>query len=362
MATVGKIFEVIDALAPFSLAEKGDNSGLIVGNKENKVKKALIALDITNEVANEAAGIGAELIISHHPVIYNPLYSLSDENPANILAKNGISAICAHTNLDMAPGGVSDALAEALGFEGKKVIEVIHRMPFKQVCVFCPEEYAEKVSEAMFLAGGGQQGNYSHCAFFSKGVGQFMPNEKANPFTGENGKLEKTQEVRIEMLVPPSRLKSVISAMKDAHPYEEPAFCVYDNLAFVEKYGFGKLCMSETEFSANSLAAHIKERLGCNVVRYTDSGKAIKNIAVCSGAGGSLIRYAAEKGADALICGDIKHDQLISARNLGISVFDAGHFHTEAVILPKLKEVLANAFPETEFEIAAQSIDPALYE
>ena len=362
MTTVNQIYSFIDKIAPFKLAEKSDNVGLLVGEKTSEVKKALLSLDITNAVANEAKSVGAELLISHHPIIFNPLYVLNDKNPACFLLKNNINAICAHTNLDMAKGGVNDILAESLGLKDTgRLIETIYKIPYKQVVVFVPEGNAENVYSAMCNAGGGTQGNYSGCAFSCNGIGKFLPEENAKPFIGVVGEIEEVHEVRLEMLVKPSCLNAVISALKASHPYEEPAYQVLDNNALTDEYGFGKICTLEKEMTPKELAGHIKASLNCTVIRYVDGGNPIKTVAFCSGGGGSLINDAIALGVDAYICGDIKHDQFVTAKNSDFSIFDAGHFHTETIVLPYLKKALSAEFPNVVFEIAKGNCDPVTY-
>lgn len=362
MTTVKQLYDAMNRLAPFSLAEKGDNVGLLSGEMSAPVKKVLLALDISNYVAAEAAEKGADLVISHHPVIYHPLYTLKAENPACRLLKSGIAAICAHTNLDIARGGVNDILQQALGFPEGELIEVAKVLPYKQVVVFVPESHVEAVYEAMGSAGAGTLGNYTGCAFSSAGEGRFVPNTKASSFIGSAGETEKVREIRLEMLASPERLGAVLCAMKAAHPYEEPAFQVLDNHALREEYGFGRLCTLEQEILPKALAHRIKEALGCTLVRYVDTGRPLKRVAFCSGGAGSLLPDALRLGADAYISGDIKHDQWITAQNEGVALFDAGHYHTERIVLPMLKKALSKEFSEVCFEIAASDTDPVSYE
>lgn len=361
--TVGQIFDAVNSIAPFRTAAKWDNSGLLVGDREAEVTFAIFALDITNEVVNEAIKKGANLIISHHPVIFNPLYTIGKENPVYLMIKNGISAICAHTNLDMAEGGVNDILIEKLKLKPLNIpLETEKTQPYYQLVAFVPKTHAEQVRNAICRAGGGEQGEYSDCSFSCEGTGRFLPKENANPFLGTVGVPEEAEEVRMEMLVRPEQLKAVVSAMIEAHPYEEPAYQVLENHALKSEIGFGNLCEAEKEFSPKELAEHIKNRLGCKVVRFADGGKPIKKIAVCSGSGGSFLKTALEMGADALITGDVKHDQLIDAKNLGISLFDAGHYHTENPAIQKLMERLRECLGEKlRAELTESGADPADY-
>lgn len=363
MTTVRQIYDALNEWAPFSLTEEGDNTGLLAGSPDTPVHKALLTLDMTMDAVREAVSAGAQLLLSHHPVIYHPLYKLTEDDPACFMLKNGLAALCAHTNLDMAEGGVNDALTAALGLPaGGQLLDVVHSVPYKQVVVFVPETHAGSVYEAICEAGGGEQGDYTKCAFSTPGTGRFLPGDEASPFIGQVGKVEKVDEIRLEMLVKPDRLKGVLSAMKAAHPYEEPAFQVLDNHALYEEQGFGRIIELQEPVSPRQLAKKIKTALDCTSVRFVDTDRPLKRIAICSGGAGSMLGKALKKGADAYITGDVKHDQLITARNAGIALFDAGHFHTETVVLKPLLEKLSACFPQVDFFIAKANRDPASYE
>lgn len=261
MTTVKEIYSLLDKTAPFSMAESWDNSGLIVGNAsgaciaEKNVTKVLTALDITKQVAYEAAESGADLVISHHPVIFSPLKNLSDDHPAVILAKNGISAICMHTNFDLAENGLNKYLCRILGLEPSEGV---------------PLDYDE----------------------------------------------------------------------------DKPIGCV---------------CELTHEMSCRKLAELVKLRLGCQVVRYGNSSDSILKVGVCSGSGGSFLGGAIRNGCQALITGDVKHHDFIDAQNQGISVIDAGHFHTERIFCRFICELLEDSFPELSVTQAACCTDPCSY-
>lgn len=363
MITVEDIFTYIDSFAPFGSALKWDNSGLLIGDKKAKLTNVLVTLDITNQTIEEAIRKNVNLIISHHPVIFHPLQSILADSPAYKLVQNGIHAICAHTNLDMAQNGVNDVLIETLGLEKlNHCLETTQRQAYKQVVAFVPTPYAEAVYEAMCCAGGGEQGPYKNCAFFGKGQGRFVPQVELNPFLGEIGEAEQVEETRLEMLVKPTNISAVISAMKQVHPYEEPAYQIIENNALYETKGIGALCETETAMTASQMAEHIKRKLGCTVVRYVDGRNVIKRVAVCSGGGSSYLDTAISMGADALIAGDFKHDQFVTAQNAGISVFDAGHFHSENLIVRVLQQKLEKQFPTLTVLESETSIDPVSYQ
>lgn len=189
-----KVIELMERLAPKHYAEPDDKIGLQVGSIRKEVSKVLVALDVTREVAAEAAAIGAELIIAHHAVIYRPLAHLQTDTPAGALAaellRKDIAVYIAHTNLDSADGGMNDWMAEALGLEGREVLREAHTDKLYKLAVFVPKDHADAVRNAMFAAGAGWIGNYSHCSFNVEGIGTFLPQEGSDPFIGQQGKLE----------------------------------------------------------------------------------------------------------------------------------------------------------------------------
>ena len=363
MRTVGEIYSELNKIAPFSLADKWDNSGLLTGNSDNSVKKVLLCLDITDSIVNEAIKKGAEVIISHHPVIFDPLKSIDSDTVIAKLVRNNISAICAHTNLDIAKGGINDMIADMLGLEiVSDPLETVYDVPYYQLAVFVPVEDIEKVYNAMTKAGAGTLGNYSGCAFYTEGTGTFLPLEGSHAYIGEVGKRENVKEARLEMILPKDKRFDVIQAMLDAHPYEKPAYHLSENYAIMEKKGYGKVGLLSCEYTPKQFAELLKATFASTVIRYNDTGKMIKKVAFCSGAGGSLFDKAIASGADAYVTGDVKHNVFIDADNMGIAVFDAGHYHTETIILDSINTRMKKAFPDVDISIAEENRDILSYE
>lgn len=362
MATVSQIYNYLCEIAPLWLAESYDNAGLLVGDPKSNVKKAVLSLDITADIAKEAHDTDAQLVISHHPVIFKPIKKVMANGATSAvwnLVKMSLSAICMHTNFDTANGGVNDALAAKLNLVDVKRLSDDKVMNFKKVSVFVPESHAEKVRKAMAEAGAGRLGEYDGCAFETRGNGYFRPLSGSNPFIGETGKLEKVDEVRIEAICAPQDLKKVITEMLKAHPYEVPAYDIFDDESVCEKYGIGRIGRIQEPKSLREFGQFVKEALGAQCVKLTDSGKEAYNIAICSGAvDEDIIANAAQAGADTLVTGEMKHHLYYFAKDMQINVVEAGHFITETVILPVLKEKLEKRFPDVEFIIAKCNVEP----
>lgn len=343
MISSQSIIQIIEKLAPKSLAYDWDNTGLDIGDYSQKVEKLLFVLTVTPQIVKYAAENEYDMIISHHPLFFKPLKSIrKDSTIGQIIytaVKNDIIIYSAHTNLDIAQGGVNDALAKMLDLKDVKVLSETKKEQLKKVVVFVPVNYEDQVRTAMTNAGAGFIGNYSCCTYNTKGYGTFKPEEGANPFIGEKDKLEKTKEVRIETIVPEGRVKSVLNAMKKAHPYEEVAYDVYPLENKGKSLGIGRVGYLKQTLSLKKFCDIVKRELDVNNVKVVgDPSTKISKVALCGGSGANLIPNAIFQGADVMLTGDVKYHDALDAQMHGIAVVDAGHFATENVILSKIAD------------------------
>lgn len=356
MTTVKDIFDFLCEMAPLRLAESYDNPGLLAGDAAKPVTRAAIALDITPEVCSEAADSGCELIVSHHPVIFRPVSSVRKDGAEAALwslVNLGLSAICMHTNLDAAPGGVNDTLAEVLGLEKTGPLLYGRRENYKKITVFVPDEYAEEVRAAMADAGAGRFGNYDECAFAVKGEGCFRPLEGARPFIGKKGTLERAGETKIEAVCSPEAAPAVVEAIRRAHPYEEPAYDIFDDEALFTQYGIGMTAKLVKPTGPDDFARFVARTLGTDGASVSKAGDKCEKIAVCSGAWDDELTIAArEKGCDTILTGELKHSAKLLALALGLNVVAAGHYATENVVCPALLSRLGARFPDVAFTLA----------
>lgn len=341
--TVKRIYEMLCEHMPLSLSENWDNSGFLVGEANREVGRVLVSLDITADVVNEAIEGGYDLIVSHHPLIFTPVKNITDEAPVqrNILnlIKNNIAAICMHTNYDAAQNGVGAALADVLGLRDTQVFAVTHTETYMKLCVFVPREDKDKVMHALFSAGAGLLGNYSECSFSSDGTGTFLPGESASPYIGHAGKREAVSEVKVEVILPKSKSDLIIAAMREAHPYEEPAFDLYDIAYPKEEYGYGRVGIID-EMDFDDFAHFVKERLSCDGIRYVKCCDKVRCVAVGGGACASFTSEAKACGADVFVTGDMSYHNFLDAKEDGFSVIAAGHFQTENVAIQPLASLL----------------------
>ena len=332
------IIEAMEKFAPSYLAESWDNVGLVVGSPEQEIDKVLVALDVTEKVIDQAVSIGANLIISHHPLIFKGITNLrTDVALGKMLArliKAEIAVYAAHTNLDSTAGGVNDVLAQKLGLQNVKPLSTVYRERLHKLVVFVPADHAEQVRTAMAEAGAGHIGNYSHCSFQTTGVGSFLPLAGTKPFIGQQGEIEQVEEYKIETIMPATIREQVVDAMLKAHPYEEVAYDEYLLVNTGAALGLGRVGSLAKPVSVSEFITEVKNALKVPHVKIAGADSTtIKRVAVCGGSGAGLIKEAIKNSADALVTGDIKYHEAQEAVAGGLMVVDAGHFSTEQPVV-----------------------------
>ncbi|MFC4305600.1 Nif3-like dinuclear metal center hexameric protein [Cohnella boryungensis] len=357
------IVQLMEKLAPKHYAVPDDKIGLQVGTAAKEVKRVLVTLDVTPAVVREAEELGAELIIAHHAVIFRPLANLRTDTPSGALIaqllRDDIAVYISHTNLDTTEGGINDWMADALELSGRDVLEEVHTDQLYKLVVFVPETHHEKVRDAMFAAGAGWIGNYSHCSFNTSGTGTFLPREGTEPFIGERGKLTKAEEIRIETVVPLSARKKVISAMLKAHPYEEVAYDLYGMDLKGRSFGLGRVGKLAEPESLDDFAERVKKAFDVPFVRVVGGGdRPIRKVAVLGGSGARYIRHAIFAGADVLVTGDIDFHSAQDALAAGIAIVDPGH-HAEKIMKPNVASWLTGQLKEKGYatEVFASQVD-----
>lgn len=339
-----EIVQLMNQWAKPYLIDEWDNTGFQLGDLEKDVNKIIVALDLDRKVLEEALKEKAEMIITHHPLIFKPLKAIRKQKYKESLIidliKEDIVVYNAHTNLDLATNGVNDVLAEVLGLKNTQPLKVTYEEALYKFVVFVPKSHAKLIREVLGNEGAGFIGNYSHCTYNIEGIGTFMPLEGTSPYIGELNKLEEVEEVRIETVVEKKDLKRIVSKVLENHPYEEVAYDIYplDNKG--KSYGYGRI----GEIDKTKLSIYldfVKRQLNVDsLIVYGDVEKEITKVAVCGGSGATFIVDAYSKGADVYITGDVKYHDSQYANELGLTIVDAGHFNTEKVILPAIKKYI----------------------
>jgi len=342
-------------MAPFRLAESWDNVGLILGHKDQVVKRILVTLDITQDVVEEAIAKDVDLILCHHPLVFKPVKAILQHiGPGKLiypLIQNNIAVLTAHTNLDIAKGGVNDVLAQKLKLIDVKPLQRI-REAYKKIVVFVPKEYEDRLMKRMAEAGAGWIGKYSECTFQVCGTGTFRPGRDTNPFIGKTGELERVDETRLETIGHESQIPDIMAAIMKNHPYEEPAFDIYPLDYPNGEMGLGRVGFLEQAATLEDLVHRVGKELGSSQIRVVGERKRkIKKVAVCGGSGASLIPDAVEVGSDVLVTGDIKYHDAQDAKAMGLAIIDAGHYETERPVIPSLIKRLQNELIALQYRI-----------
>jgi len=358
------IIQSIETLAPLALQESYDNAGLIIGDSNNQFTKALVCIDVTEQVIEEARKKDCNLIISHHPLIFGGISKITNNSYAgNCIIKaiqNNIAVYASHTNLDNAINGVNSILCEKLGLTNCRILKPKKNI-LKKLVTFCPTNHADNVRKALFDAGAGHIGDYDCCSFNADGSGSFRALENANPFVGNINKLHFEKEVKIETVYPAYIEKKLIKALFSSHPYEEVAYDLYQLDNEFHNAGEGMIGELKKETEVKTFLQKIKTVTATGVIRHTQiTKKKIRKVAVCGGAGGFLIKDAIAAGADIFITADLKYHQFFDGQS-EIIIADIGHFESEQFAKEILVDFLSKNFPTFAFLISKTKTNPVYY-
>lgn len=350
----------LEELAPLRHAESWDNVGLLVGEESQSVSRVLLTVDYTSAVAAEGREQNCDCIIAYHPPIFHPLKRIDGESLIYDAIRRGVAIYSPHTALDVADGGTNDMLADALGLKDKRALRAAAvKSESCKLVVFVPTEAAEKVSAAIFAAGAGQAGNYSRCSFQSKGTGTFFGEAGSNPAIGVPGKLEQVEEVRFETLVPTRRVDTVIAALRQAHPYEEPAFDLIPLTSPADGKGQGRIGTLDRPTDRADVFTRIKKELGLEhlLIAGPTSGM-ISTAACCAGACGDMLNDALAQSAELYLTGEMRHHDALKAAEKGMTVVCTLHSNSERAVLKRCAERLRQRMPAVQFVLSQVDRDP----
>lgn len=361
---LGEITRVLEQHAPLILQESYDNSGLLVGSPEDEVLSALICVDLTEEVIEEAIADNIHLIITHHPLIFRGLKKVGKhhfvERILRSCIKHDISVYAIHTNLDNISTGVNHMICDKIGLKKCSVLSPRNQL-LKKLVTFCPHSHAQQVREALFAAGAGTIGNYDSCSFNVAGEGTFRALEGANPFVGNLNQLHFEPEVRIEVIFPVFKQNEIIRALLDAHPYEEVAYDIYplDNL--LSYTGSGMIGYLEEPEPAITFLKRIKAIFQSACIRHSRLiHETVRVVAVCGGSGSFLIPSAIAAGAQVFVTGDVKYHDFFETGNQ-IIIADIGHYESEQFTAELILKILKEKFPNFAARITGINTNPVHY-
>lgn len=361
---IREITNFLETIAPLRSQASYDNCGLLVGDAATEVTSVLVCLDCTEEVLDEAIELGANLVIAHHPIVFKGLKKLNGKNYVERTVikaiKNDLAIYAIHTNLDHSIKGVNAEIARRLGIENPQVL-LPNENVLSKLVVFTPRDYVRNVEKAMFSAGAGAIGNYSECDFIFEGIGGFKPMEGADPFEGKIGSRTVAEETRVEVLVSNHILPKVLHAMIEAHPYEEVAHDIIPLSNPNQQEGSGMLGTLKDPADALTFLARLKQTFHCGVIRHTElTGKRIKTVAFCGGAGSFLLPQALQKKADIYITGDYKYHEFFDADGQ-IIIADIGHYESEQFTTNLIVDVLTEKFAKFAVHITRVNTNPINY-
>lgn len=353
MPILAEMIQTLEKFAPKDLAETWDNVGLLVGSRNKEANRVLCALDLNEEVVEEAISLQVDCIITHHPFLFKPLKQIDlDSTSGRIierLIKADIAVYAMHTNYDIAEGGLNDYLATGLGLSQIEILQTTKEEKMCKCQVYVPTTHAQAVRDAIITHNACRIGAYEGCSFMTVGEGTFKPLETANPYIGTAGCLEQVEECVISFMSEESRVRSIMAAIQQVHPYEEIAYDVFELKNMSKYYGIGRVGVLPEALDLETFITHVKQFFKIPYVRVTQVSKEakIKRVAICSGSGAEYIGVAAKK-ADIYITGDLKFHEAQMAYNLGIPVIDVGHYASENKALIPIGQWIESEFKGCE--------------
>ena len=358
------IISELEKFAPISLQETYDNCGLLTGNKEQQITGAILCLDCTEDVIEEAINRNCNLVIAHHPIVFVGLKKLNGSNYVErtiIKAiQNNIAIYACHTNLDNVKLGVNNKIAQKIGLINAQVLAP-KKSIIKKIVTFVPTLNLENVRTALFNAGAGNIGNYINCSYVLEGTGSFKANENANPFVGENGKLHFEKETRLEVIFESFNEQKIITALKENHPYEEVAYDLYNLENFNNEVGSGLIGELPIPMTENDFLNHLKIVFNLKSVKHTKFlEKKIQKVSLCGGSGSFLLKNAINLKSDIYISSDFKYHEFFDAEN-SILIADIGHYESEQFTPEIFYEIISNKFPTFALYLTEINTNPVNY-
>lgn len=355
-----ELIKILNNLFPRERSEPGDKVGLQIEPEAEQVERILLALDPGREVLKEAIKQQAELVLTHHPLFYKPVFAIGREDVSRAFIRAGIGLFVSHTNFDR------DFLAPAWG----RIFQLKNVRPIGQgdgeqlfkIVIFIPEGHEEKVSRAIFSRGAGHIGKYDQTSFQTGGSGTFRPQKGAQPFIGREGQREEVREIRLETIVPARFLGGVVQAIEETHPYEEVAYDLYP-LANKPASGLGIIGDLPNPLKQRELAdLMIEEGLGANLRWGRTEDRLRQKLALVPGKGGKLLPEGIAQGAEIFVSGDIDYHQFQMGQEKDVLIADPGHFHLEIKCKGILKDILGKKLPGVELIPSQRELCPYYHE
>ncbi len=361
---VKEVTDILEELAPLAYAEDFDNVGLLVGDAKSEVSGILVTLDTLENVVDEAIENNCNLIISFHPIIFSGLKKITGKTYVERVVlkaiRNNIAIYSMHTALDNSQHGVNAKICEVLGVENPEIL-IPQKRTIKKLTTYVPEANADALKTALFEAGAGNIGNYSHCSFVNEGTGSFQAEADANPVKGHIGEIHLEKEKQIHVTYQKSQEGKVLNALFKNHPYDEVAYEIYSLENTNQHIGMGMIGTLKNSMKEMPFLNHVKETMNAASVRHSNLlGKSVQKIAVLGGSGAFAISAAKAAGADVFITADVKYHQFYEAEDKMLIV-DIGHYETEQFTKNLLVDYLTKKIPNFAVRLAESKTNPIKY-
>ncbi len=358
MVNAQMIIQLLTELAPHSYAYDWDNVGVQAGSLDTEINKVLLSLDINSKVLNEAENKNCNMIISHHPVIFDDINSINDQNPTGKLLieaiKKSILLYSAHTNLDVANGGLNDYLGKLLKIDNLKPLSIKEKNQLYKLVIFGPKENLNEIRNKILKESTAKIGNYSSTSYSTIGEGTFKAEKGSNPYIGKKGEITEVEEFRLETIVKDSDINKILRIVNKVHPYEEVAYDLFklENNIELGNIALGRIGELDSSKKLIDYANFVKEKLDLSYLKYHgNASEQIKKVAFCSGSGADLIAKAKYSGADLYITGDVKYHEAQYAEELNLNLIDAGHYGTEAIVKDLFYEFFNKKAKEKNYNV-----------
>lgn len=363
MVTVAAAIEFLEQRVPPELAAEWDNVGLLLGDRGAEVQRVMTCLTVTPDSAAEAVESGAQLVVTHHPVLFRPVKRLTSATPEGrmllALLRAGVAVYCPHTAFDNAAGGINEILAARLELHEVAPLRRRTEPPLYKLVVFVPDGDLARVSDALFAAGAGNIGQYSQCSFRLAGTGTFFGSDLSHPAVGQKGRREEVTEWRLEAVCPERALEQAIAAMRRAHSYEEPAYDVYPLQPRPSSKGEGRVGRLAQALRLSELGQRVKALLPCRQLQVIgDLERPVETVAIVCGAGGELLSDAVRARADVLLTGELRFHDYLAGQAHGLALLLPGHYATERLGIEELAVRLQKQWPNLAIWASRRERDP----
>ncbi len=341
------IIGCIERKIPLNHQETYDNSGLLIGDSQQKITGVLCTLDVTLSVLQEAKEQACNLVVAHHPLIFQPIKKIT---PDTVVGKciqyaiqQNIAIYALHTNLDNNPKGVNYAIGRKLGLQN---LEILYPQESKEMLLtfFAPVQEAKAIRQALHGVEGGSISPYGHCSFTTMETGRFMSSKQAMSYRGEKERLAQINEERIEMIIPSHLQSKIVKMLYKVHPYQTPVYYLQPLSSSLQPVGSGMVGTFSKPFSESEFLVHLAKTFSLTNFRYTSFNRPIYKVALCGGAGAYLLPHAIAQQADAFISADVRYHTFFEAQN-NILLADIGHYESEVIAIAVMQELLQEAYP-----------------